>query len=168
MSQSSHKRPPSSRCRDYSDSHKGGHTPHQVLRESVSWQSRSRGFRKVNTNWLEGSQYFIRAGSWLISSTTCIHHGLRQLLFDQQLWRARALVQQETGHPGPHPDLSGTYGLLGLNAALQNPCRLTKLKVSSYICVISRLYVRIKIVQKPGWDDLCVLLYAVSLGGETR
>ncbi|KAH6659913.1 hypothetical protein BKA67DRAFT_641088 [Truncatella angustata] len=33
--------------------------------------------------------------------------------------------------------------------------------VSSWLCVCGRLYVRIKIIREPGWDDLCVLLYAL-------
>ncbi|KAI0136474.1 hypothetical protein BJ170DRAFT_13574 [Xylariales sp. AK1849] len=34
-------------------------------------------------------------------------------------------------------------------------------KVSSWICVLGRLYTRIKILRKPGWDDLFVGAYAI-------
>jgi hypothetical protein len=34
-------------------------------------------------------------------------------------------------------------------------------QVSSWICVLGRLYTRLKIVREPGWDDLCVFMYSV-------
>ncbi|OTB09854.1 hypothetical protein K445DRAFT_271728 [Daldinia sp. EC12] len=35
--------------------------------------------------------------------------------------------------------------------------------VLSWICVSLRLYVRFKIVDAPGWDDLCVVLYLLTI-----
>ncbi|KAI2470664.1 hypothetical protein F4781DRAFT_164982 [Annulohypoxylon bovei var. microspora] len=35
--------------------------------------------------------------------------------------------------------------------------------IVSWICVVLRLYVRFRIVQAPGWDDLCVILYLLMV-----
>jgi hypothetical protein len=51
--------------------------------------------------------------------------------------------------------------LVGITILCINDGSLTLPQVMSWIAVLSRLYVRLKVVREPGWDDFFVLLTAV-------
>jgi hypothetical protein len=65
-------------------------------------------------------------------------------------------------------DFGNRTSISGMMHVVRSGTLLTIGQILAWIAVLFRLYVRVKVVREPGWDDACLLLAAVSSYSRTQ